>query len=321
MSAEHDLIARLFAPLATAPGAFDLLDDAALLPEASGFERVVTTDAIVEGVHFLPDDPPRTIGMKAVGVNLSDLAAKGASPEAAFLTLMLPPETDEARLAGFADGLGAACAAHGLALMGGDTVRAPVFAASLTCIGRVPAGRMVRRAGARAGDALYVSGTLGDAALGLRALLDGRDAPKLIDRYRIPRPRLALGLILADHARAAMDVSDGLIGDLDKMLDAARAQGGAITAVVRAEALPISEGARAFADMETARAAALTGGDDYEILCAVPPGDADAFETAAARAGTPVTRIGLIEAGDEPARAIDANGAEIAFAARAWSHR
>src|SRR3954468_15598456 len=224
-SAEDTLIARYFRPLATDAGAFDLTDDAALV-KSSADDIVVTTDAIIEGVHFLPDDPPDTIARKALRVNLSDLAAKGAAPAGLVLTLALRA-ADDAWLAPFARALGEDAAALQCPLLGGDTVSTPgPLMISITAFGRVPSGKMVHRRGAKPGDRVVLTGTIGDAALGLAILKGGKvhaalsDAGArelLIDRYRVPQPRTALAAIVRDHASAAMDVSDGLAGDLTKL--------------------------------------------------------------------------------------------------------
>src|SRR4051794_22758949 len=227
---EDELIARFFAPLAS-EGGLGLKDDAALLRPAAGHDLVLTVDALVAGVHFFPDDPPDAIAAKALGVNISDLAAKGASPAGFLLALALPDDWSEAWLAAFAEGLGEAARAFACPLLGGDTVRANgPLSLSVTAVGQTPAGRMVRRTAARDGDRLCVTGRIGDAALGL-GLRRGEGAPWaaslgeterafLLDRYLRPRPRLALAPALRDHARAAMDVSDGLAGDLAKMMRA-----------------------------------------------------------------------------------------------------
>src|SRR5580692_2071480 len=225
-SGEDSLIARYFRPIATDPGAFDLGDDAAVL-KAAGEDIVVTTDAIVEGVHFLPADPPDDIARKALRVNLSDLAAKGATPTGFVLTLALRA-ADHGWLEPFAHALGDDAGLFGCPLLGGDTVSTPgPLMVSITAFGRVPEGRMVRRSGAKPGDRVVVTGTIGDAALGLdilkggpiAAALAGDAAGKdmLIARYRIPEPRNALAEAVRDHASAAMDVSDGLAGDLAKL--------------------------------------------------------------------------------------------------------
>ena len=246
-SGEDDLIARYFRPVATAPGALGLVDDAAVL-QGQGDDLVVTTDAIVEGVHFLNDDPPDTVARKALRVNLSDLAAKGAAPAGFVLTLALR-EVRETWLAPFAQALGEDVAQFGCPLLGGDTVSTPgPLMISITAFGRVPPGTMVRRDGAKPGDHLVVTGTIGDAALGLDVLKGGAAAlgsdaharDILVSRYRVPQPRVALARAVREHASAAMDVSDGLMGDLAKLCAAS-----GVSAVGNAGALPLSAPARA----------------------------------------------------------------------------
>ena len=291
---EDNLIARYFAPLA-GPGGLALKDDAALLRPAPGRDLVLTKDALVAGVHFFPDDPPDAIARKALRANLSDLAAKGARPEGFLLALALPAGWREAWLAEFARGLGEDAAAFGCALLGGDTVKTPgPLLVSITALGSVAAGRMVLRTGARAGDLLFVSGTIGDAALGLAlrkgaaAGLSATDRAHLLDRYLLPRPRLALAGALADYSTGAMDVSDGLIGDLSKMMRTSGCGGD-----VALDMAPLSPAARAAIAREPAlRDVALTGGDDYEILASVAPERAAAFRAAAQAAGVAVCEIG-----------------------------
>src|SRR5499426_695283 len=224
-SGEERLIARYFAPLAKHPGALGLSDDAAAITPPAGCDLVLKTDGIVGGVHFFPDDPPEMVAKKALRVNLSDLAAKGAKPLGFLLTLALPEEIGDAWLAPFARGLGADAQAFGCPLLGGDTDRTggPITI-SITALGAVPQGKMVRRAGAKAGDRVVVTGTIGDAALGLLLRRDTSTAERwgltreqrnnLEARYLVPQPRSAIAEILRVHASAAMDVSDGLAGDL-----------------------------------------------------------------------------------------------------------
>jgi thiamine-monophosphate kinase len=244
-SGEDDLIARYFRPLATDPGALGLVDDAALL-KSSGDDLVVTTDAIVEGVHFLAGDPPDTIARKALRVNLSDLAAKGAVPAGFVLTLALQ-DVKEQWLAPFARALGEDAAAFNCPVLGGDTVSTPgPLMISITAFGRVPPGQMVRRTDAQPGDLIAVTGTIGDAAMGLQALKgksDGLDPPArdfLIQRYRVPQPRNALAIAIRDHASAAMDVSDGLAGDLTKLCAAS-----GVSAAVSLADVPLSAASQA----------------------------------------------------------------------------
>ena len=317
-SNEDSLIARHFAPLATAPGAFGLRDDAAVL-KADGEDIVVNTDAIVEGVHFLPDDPPDTIARKALRTNLSDLAAKGAVPAGFVLTLALKAQ-DEAWLAEFARGFGEDIDAFGCPLLGGDTVSTPgPLMVSVTAFGRIPEGRIVRRAGAEVGDRIVVTGTIGDAALGL-AVLQGRLASSneepLINRYRVPQPRTGLALAVRDHATASMDVSDGLAGDLGKLCGVS-----GVSAVIEAARVPLSAPARALLDagmigLETL----VAGGDDYEILCTMPEARVASFMAQAEEAGVAAAVIGGIVAGDAPPRFVDAAGEAIELKRRSYSH-
>lgn len=319
---EEALIARYFAPL-SGPGAEDLRDDAASLTPTPGHDLVVTADAVVAGVHYFPDDPPGSIAVKALGVNLSDLAAKGASPRGFLLTLALPDDWTEAWLAAFAAGLGEASRAHGCPLLGGDTVRSggPALI-GVTAFGEVPTGAMLRRQAARAGDRLCVSGPIGDAALGLALrlapdpALDASHRDVLLDRYLHPRPRLALVPVLRRHARAAMDVSDGLAGDLRKML-----AGTGLTARIDVPSVPLSPAAEAAIAGDPGRlATALTGGDDYEILCAVPPDDLSAFLAEARMAGVPAAAIGTVAAGDGAPLFLDTEGRAMDFARTSFSH-
>ena len=324
-SGEDSLIARYFRPLATDPGAFNLVDDAAIL-KGSGDDIVVTTDAIVEGVHFLSDDPPDSVARKALRVNLSDLAAKGATPAGFVLTLALRA-ADEAWLTPFARGLGEDAGLFGCPLLGGDTVSTPgPLMISITAFGRVPAGKMVHRSGAKPGDRVVVTGTIGDAALGLDILRGGAATTALADdavskqmlvaRYRLPQPRNALAMAIRDHASAAMDVSDGLAGDLAKLCAAS-----GVSAVVDAPSIPLSAAAAALlAGGAVGIESIVSGGDDYEILCAIPEGSFEAFAQAAGVAKVAVTSIGTVIADTSAPKFLDAQGREIALPRLSYSH-
>ncbi len=308
--AEFELIARHFRPLA-GPGGLDLLDDAALLDPPAGRQLVVSADAMVCGVHFLPDDPADLVGRKLLRVNLSDLAAMGAVPLAYLMTVSAPRDTVDGWFEGFAAGLAADQAAFGITLLGGDTTHTPgPLTLSLTAIGHVAPGMAVRRRGAQAGDEVWVTGTIGDGALGLRALRGevGDQDGFLARRYRLPQPRL--GLLQPGLVRAALDVSDGLVQDLGHLARAA-GLGGELFAVD----VPLSGAALAAGPgwLETC----LTGGDDYELLMAVAPGGGAALQVAAG--GVPVTRVGRFVAG-EGVRVFDAAGGVLAWSGGGWSH-
>ena len=310
--AEFGLIARHFRPLA-GPGALDLLDDGALLTPPPGRELVLTADAMVAGVHFLPDDPADTVGAKLLRVNLSDLAAMGATPLAYLLTVSAPRDTADAWFAAFAAGLARDGARFGIALLGGDTTATPgPMVLSLTAMGHVAPGEALRRRGAAAGDEVWVTGTIGDGALGLLALQGQVPDPDgwLAGRYRLPQPRL--GMALGGIVSACMDVSDGLVQDLGHLCRAA-----GLGAVLEAESVPRSPAARA-AGKDWLKTC-LTGGDDYELLMAVPPRHADALLAAAAAQGCAVTRIGRFEAG-AGVRVLDGAGAAISLDRPGWSH-
>ncbi|MCO6417007.1 thiamine-phosphate kinase [Siccirubricoccus sp. KC 17139] len=316
---EFALIARHFRKLA-GPGALDLADDAALLDPPPGRQLVLAADAMVAGVHFLPEDPPEEIGRKLLRVNLSDLAAMGAVPLGYLMTTALPPGTPEAWLAGFVAGLAADQAEYGLSVLGGDTVSIPgPTSLSLTILGHVAPGAALRRAGARPGDEIWVSGSIGDGALGLRVLqgkLPADAGGHLARRYRLPQPRLALGQALSGLARAAMDVSDGLVQDLGHLCRA-----GGCGAVLRADAVPLSPAAAALLAGDPALLPlVLGGGDDYELLFAAPSGEAAEVAARAARAGVPVTRIGAFVEGAPEVQVLDAAGAPLTLPRLGWSH-
>jgi thiamine-monophosphate kinase len=321
-SAEDKLIARFFAPLATDPGALGLSDDAAFIKPPPGCELVLKTDAIVGGVHFFNDDPARHVASKALRVNLSDLAAKGAKPLGFLVSLALPADTSDAWLKSFADGLREDAATYKCPLFGGDTVRTPgPVMVSVAMFGSVPDGMMVRRVGAKPGDKVFVTGTIGDAALGLR-LRTGATWPlteaqrdHLASRYLLPRPRSALAEAVLHYASASMDVSDGLVGDLTKLC---RVSG--VAAAIDAARVPLSDAGRAVLEADrSAREIAFTGGDDYEILCTVTQVKIDRFRVAAMAAKVAVTEIGTITEG-EGAQFRDPQGHPLTFKHGAFSH-
>jgi thiamine-monophosphate kinase len=324
-SGEDRLIARYFRPLARAPGAFGLSDDAAVLEPPPGWDVVLKTDPIISGVHFFPDDPPHAVARKALRVNLSDLAAKGATPAGFLLALALPPTISEPWLAQFAQALGEDADHYQCPLLGGDTDATPgLLTVSITAFGLVPHGTMVPRNGAKAGDHVLVSGTVGDAALGLRLrrAAPGSPAPAtpvrdhLLARYQIPQPRTGLAETLRRYASAAMDISDGLAGDLAKLC---RASG--ISAQINTVQLPLSEAARSMLDADPGLLdPVLTGGDDYEVLCTVPSARLADFHAAAAATGIAVTVIGEAVAGAADPRFIDARGQLRSFGRPSFSH-
>jgi thiamine-monophosphate kinase len=315
---EFEFIARRLRPLAAdTEAALDLADDAAVLDPPAGHQLVLTKDAMVAGVHFLADDPAAQIAQKLLRVNLSDLAAMGASPIGYLMALARPAELKDGWIESFCEGLAEDQAKFGIGLMGGDTVSTPgPITLSLTAIGSVPAGAALRRDAAKPGDDIYVSGTLGDGALGLKVLrgelVPGAAATVvLVDRYRRPQPRLELGRSLRGLAHAAIDVSDGLLADLGHILEASE-----VGAEVCTDELPLSPAGR---DLEGAREAALCGGDDYELLFTAPPEVGGAIEQIARKLALPLTRIGRIE----PRRGLrlrDAEGRPVVVGGTGWRH-
>ncbi|MEJ0015436.1 MAG: thiamine-phosphate kinase [Acetobacteraceae bacterium] len=310
LPAEFALIARHFRPLA-GPGSLDLRDDAAVLAPPAGRELVLTADAMVAGVHFLPDDPPDLVGRKLLRVNLSDLAAKGATPLGYLMTVSTPRGTPDAWYAGFADGLAEDQRAFAITLLGGDTTSTPgPISLSLTAIGHVAPGEAVHRFGAQPGDGIWVTGTIGDGALGL-AVARGRIADPsgfLLSRYRLPQPRV--GMPIAGIASAGMDVSDGLVQDLGHLC---RASGAA--AEIEAARVPLSPQARAAgAGWLTT---CITGGDDYELLLAVPAAAEAEFQRIAT---VPVTRIGRFLPGAPEVRVLGPEGRPLRLETGGWSH-
>lgn len=310
---EFALIARYFTPLA-GEGALGLTDDAAMLAPPAGRDLVLSADAMVAGVHFPPDDPPDLVARKLLRVNLSDLAAKAADPLGTLLTLAAPKGTPDAWFASFSEGLARDQAAFHCPLLGGDTVSTPgPISLSLTIIGTVASGGMVRRKGAAAGDGIFVSGTIGDGVLGL-AVLRGEladETGELVGRYRLPTPRL--GLRHAGIASAAMDISDGLVQDLGHLCSV-----NGIAAEIDAAAVPLSPAARAAGPRWLARC--LTGGDDYELLLAVPAAAEARLAGRAREAGISLTRIGRFVAGAPEVSVRGPDGAPMTFATPGWSH-
>ena len=325
---EFGRIARYFSPLAADfPGALGLTDDAAVIAVPAGCELVLTTDAIVAGVHFFPDDPPRDIARKALRVNLSDLAAKGARPLAYTLTLALGRNIDDGWVEAFASGLRDDQQEFGIVLAGGDSLSTagPIWA-SVTAFGLAATGRMVRRGGAQPGDAVLVTGTIGDAALGLAAA-QGRlaacdeDRAALIDRYRLPRPRTALAGAIAEYAHAAIDVSDGLAADFGHLCRASKVLGR-----IEAPRIPLSAAARRALAADPGRLSDIIGGgDDYEVLLTAPTATIPALMAAAAQADIGLTEIGKITAlpnGREAPETlfVDGDGRDLMVERAGWTH-
>jgi thiamine-monophosphate kinase len=323
---EFDLIAKHFAPMA-APGGLGLLDDAAILALPRGAELVISKDMLVETVHFLPDDLPGVIAAKALRVNLSDLAAKGAKPLGFMLGLAKPKTLGDGWLAAFAAALKEDAEAYGCPLYGGDTVSKPgPLTVSITVFGSVPKGRMVQRLAAQPGDQLFVTGCIGDAALGLVVRqhpetpwveqLESHHKKWLADLYAVPWPRNNAAPLIQRYARAAMDISDGFCGDLAKMV-----QGAGHGATVHLGKVPLSPATKAAIALEPALfEKALTGGDDYEVLMAIPPNKARGAMRAFAYLGLPFTKIGIVEEAGKPVRFLNPDGSERHFANLSFRH-
>jgi len=316
MASEFDLIARYFTR--PAPSAsLGVGDDAALLRPTPGFDLVVSTDMLVAGQHFFPDADPYWLGHKTLAVNLSDLAAMGATPRWALLALAMPA-ADEAWLARFSEGLFALADRHGVDLVGGDTTRGPLNLC-VTILGEVAAGQALRRDGARAGDDIWVSGELGSAALGVRHLrgeidLADDEAEACLQRLQAPEPRIALGQALVGVASAAIDISDGLLADLGHILE--RSGGGA---EVQLDLLPVGPAVKTLLAEPLARKCLLSGGDDYELCFTAPARRRAEVQRAAQRTGVSVARIGSIC--DQPGvRVLDVGGEPITLEGRGFDH-
>ena len=301
---EFALIAEILAPLGrNDPRSLAFADDAAVLPQYLRRDAVVTTDTMVSGVHFLEDEPPDALGRRLLRVNLSDLAAMGATPDAYFLNLTLPGDVEGLWLESFASGLRMDQAQFGVVLLGGDLTRtAGSLTMSVTLMGHVPSGAAVTRSGAAVGDLVMVSGTIGDAALGLEALRRGRT--ELTERFQLPEPRVALGRSLRGIASAMADVSDGLIADLGHICAAS-----GVAATVSAASVPLSAHAvDLLGNGEVDLTALLTGGDDYELVFSVPPDREGAAVAAARRTGVAIRRIGIVHGNGEGVLVEEADG-------------
>jgi thiamine-monophosphate kinase len=320
---EFDLIARYFAPLAArSPGALGLTDDAALAKPPPGHHHVIATDTLIEGVHFLPGDPPELVARKLLRVNLSDIAAMGAVPRFYLLALSLTRETGETWLEGFSAGLRADQDEFGLTLLGGDTTATPgSLTLTLTVIGDIPDSAEIKRSTAQPGDVIYVSGTIGDAALGLRVLkgelsgISDTGASVLVERYRLPQPRVLLGPALRGLATAMIDISDGLAADLEHICKSS-----GTGARIEESAVPLSDAAvEAVARDPSAAHAVLTGGDDYELAFTAARGSTDAVDAVAKAIGIKVTAIGHVTDGSD-LFVVDRNNETIGFKSKGYNH-
>ncbi len=319
LPAEFALIAEIFAPLANDPGALNLTDDAAIIPAMPGHDLVVTADMLIAGVHFFADDAPDRIAQKLLRANLSDLAAKGATPHGYLLTIALPRNTTLHWLREFADGLRRDQQTYGIALLGGDTTATPgPLTLSVTAMGWVGAGQMLRRSGAHPGDGVYVTGAIGDSALGLMIRngklsgLSAQHADYLVERYLLPQPRTALASHLYGKVNAAIDISDGLAADLGHICETSH-----VGARVRAGDIPLSDAAQACANIPFAQL--ITGGDDYELLLAITPNYAQELQRICISQGVALTHIGEFTTAPG-VTFLDANGAEIDLTTTGYRH-
>lgn len=326
---EFELISRFFRPLATMSGALGLADDAAVLDPGPGRWIVVTTDILVAGVHFPVDEDPGLVAARLIAVNLSDLAAMGAEPWVYTLSLALPEDWDVPWIEGFAKGLEREQDAFAIQLAGGDTVVTPgPLTATLTAFGRIEEGRELKRSGAKPGDDIYVSGTIGDSALGLKVLegkipgLPPEPAEALVERYHRPQPRVQLGLGLRElgpgSVHGVIDISDGLVADLGHV---ALASGCAAT--IEAAKVPFSDAARDAFRLDTQlRELAVTGGDDYELLFTASPSDAGRIGELARELDLPLTAIGQMgdKSSGDTVKVLDPDGNEWSLKQGGYRH-
>lgn len=324
---EFEIIARIFAPLARETGALGLKDDAAILMVSEGHELVVTCDTLVEGVHFLKEDPPQSIGHKALAVNLSDLTAKGARGYVYTLSLALPEGIATSWLEGFAAGLREVQEQTEISLIGGDTTATPgPPTITITALGLVSHQHAVMRLGAKPGDRLYVSATIGDAYLGLRLLrepelarswgLSDEDVAFLVDRYRRPGPNNDLAILVRNFAQAAIDVSDGLVGDIEKLCQVSH-----VGARIEAARVPLSDAAKkALATEPDLLPALMTAGDDYCVVLAVSEKSAPGFESEAEAAGASFAFLGVVGEASQGVEVVDAKGQTVPLKRKGFSH-
>jgi thiamine-monophosphate kinase len=318
MLSEFDLIKQYFTRTRPARAVLGIGDDCALLAPTPGMHMAISSDTLVEGRHFFPNADPRKLGHKCLAVNLSDLAAMGARPVAFTLALALP-EANSAWLAGFSAGLFEIADAYDCELVGGDTTRGPLNI-GITVMGEIAPGHALRRAAAQPGDDIWISGTLGDARLALAGYwkeyeLDADSHAQAAVRMHTPIPRVALGCALAQAklARAALDISDGLVGDLGHILTASR-----VGATLDVDALPAGP-VLARQPVALRRRFTVAGGDDYELCFTAPAANRDAIIAAGERTGTQVTRVGRIEA-EAGLRMVDGNGLPLDLGLRGWDH-
>ena len=332
---EFSLIEKYFAPLSSS-GAFGLKDDAALLQIPKNKTLVVTNDAIAEGVHFLKGTDPKRIAQKAIRTNLSDLAAKGATPFAFSLALGLPSDWDNDWIKAFAKGLKADCKAFGISLCGGDTFRVSPDKSgaviSITAYGHIDKKDYASRLGAKSGHALYVTGAIGDGVLGLTLATDKSNdklqkpnaAQKyLIDRYEIPQPRIEMIKLVAKYASASMDISDGFVGDLEKLCSASH-----VAANINLMDIPISKQARAQLKTQkvtpiVAVTSLITGGDDHELLIVIPKSKVNSFETESKKLNFPITFLGNFKKENASFKGVNIlgeDGEPIILAHRSYTH-
>ncbi len=338
---EFDLIKKYFTPLASDKAALGLKDDAAIVKVPEGHELVVTKDAIVEGVHFIGDESPDLIARKLLRVNLSDLAAMGAKPYGYFLALMLPKTVNEDWIKAFASGLQGDQNEFGITLLGGDTVATGgALSMSITAMGFVPAGKALKRSGAKAGDDIYVTGTIGDAAIGLRIVSGGTLPPSalcaaspakssystpprphanaeeyLIERYRLPQPRVKFGQLLQGIATSCIDISDGLMQDLGHIAECSN-----VGATIDWNKIPLSEAAkRILPEIPNHYEAIAAGGDDYELLFTTASSDAETLNKLAERSNVKITFIGKIQM-DGDVKLLHDSGKEINLGKKGFKH-